>query len=148
MSLFSHFKTDQNLEQNGFDADYGDFKLKLRRSGGSNKRYAAAFQTAMKPWKTRDIDREDIQVRRDLMTQVFVEACIVEYSWKTKQADGSFVDGIEDESGAIVPATIANVVRVLKQLPDLEVALSREASDMDRFLTDKTKETVENLPLG
>jgi len=145
MSIFAQFKTSSDLEQDGVQFDYGNFRVRLRRAGGSNKKYAAAFQKAMKPWRTRDIDKEDVQVRRDIMTRVFVEGCVVEHSWETRNAEGHFDRGIESETGEIVPATIENVIATLKLLPDLQHGLEKEAGLIDNYLAAETKAAAENL---
>lgn len=145
MSLYTQFKTDPVLEQDGVLIDYQDFRLRLRRSGGSNKRYAVAFQKAMKPWRNKDIDKEDVSVRRDLLVHVFVEACYVEHSWETKVGK-EYLRGVETEQGEVLPGTFDNVLKLLKDLPDLAQALAREAEDIDHYLAASTKAAVENLP--
>lgn len=147
MSLYKQFKTDAVLEQDGVLIDYQDFRLRLRRSGGSNKRYASAFQKAMRPWRNKDIDREDVSVRRDLLVSVFVEACYVEHSWETK-VNGEYQKGIEGESGELLPGSFGNVLKVLKDLPDLATALSKESEDIDHYLAAATGVAVENLANG
>lgn len=144
MSIFKSFKTDQLLESDGVLIDYQDFRLRLRRAGGSNKLYGKALEKAMAPWRKKDIDREDVSVRRELWLSIFIEACYVEHSWETKVGN-EFVRGIETESGEIVPASKQAVQDVLRLLPDLSSALQAEASDLDHFLAKKTEEVVDDL---
>lgn len=144
MSLYKQFKTDPVLEQDGILIDYQDFRLRLRRAGGSNKRYLVAFQKAMKPWRHKDIDKEDPNVRRDLLINVFVEACYVEHSWETK-INGEYQKGVEDELGNLLPGSIANVLKMFRDLPDLARTLSSEAEEINHYLASATEAAAENL---
>ncbi len=144
MSIFKSFKTDPALESDGVLIDYQDFRLRLRRAGGSNKQYAKALEKAMAPWRKKDIDKEDISVRQDLWLSVFIEACYVEHSWETNVGN-EFVRGIESESGEVITASKQNVQDVLRLLPDLSRALQSEASDLDHYLAKQTAEIVDDL---
>lgn len=144
MSIFKSFKTDQSLESDGVLIDYQDFRLRLRRSGGSNKLYTKAIEKGMKPWRNKDIDKEDVSVRRALWLEIFMTACYVEHSWETKVGT-EFVKGIENESGEIVAATKQNVQAILELLPDLASALQSEASNIDHYLAAATAKAADAL---
>lgn len=146
MSIFKSFGTNKVLESEGVLIDYQDFRLRLRRSGGANKKYAVTFEKAMAPWRKKDISKEDIEVRADLLLDVFIEACYVDGSWETK-VDGEFKPGIQvDPEGTIAPATKQNVRAILKLLPDLSRGLQAECDNIDNYLVEQTKAAVENLP--
>lgn len=143
-NIFSQFKTDQNLEQEGVLIDYQDFRLRLRRSGGSNRLYTKSLEKAMKPWRHKDIDKEPVEVRIALWLSIFMEACYVDGSWETK-VDGQFVRGIHNEAGEIVPASTKNVHDVLTLLPDLSRGLQAEAADLDHYLAAQTEAATADL---
>lgn len=147
MSLYKKFKTDPVLEQEGILFQYGDdFRLRIRRAGGANKKYALAVEKALKPWRQpgKDLDKEEVKVRKDLWTQIFVEACYVEHSWETKTDEG-YQHGILDENDTLVPATSATVLAILKDLPEVSQILQNASSELEHYLAALKDATIDNL---
>lgn len=147
MSLFKKYKTDAQLEAEGVLFNLGDFKVRLRRIGGANKKGEAAVKEVMAPYTVTPLDKEDEDVQQEALATLFVKGCYVEHSWETK-IDGKFELGILDESDKLVPATTATVIRILKQLPELRSRLQDLASTVEHYKAANLKAAAENLQQG
>ena len=128
MSIYKQFKTDQKLEKEGVEFDYGDFKIILARAGGANKRFARLLEQKTKPYK-RAIQTEtmDNEKALDLLREVYAEAVVL--GWATKVKD-KWVDGIEDPENPekTIPATPENILKVLRDLPEIFGEIQEMAS--------------------
>lgn len=145
MSLFKKYKTDAQLEAEGVLFNLGEFKVRLRRVGGANKKGEAAVKEVMAPYTVTPLDKEEDSVQQEALATMFVKACYVEHSWETK-VDGKFERGILDEEDKLVPATTSTVIRILKQLPELRGKLQDLASTVEHYKAAQVKAAVENLP--
>lgn len=135
-SLFSTFSADPELERDGVILDFGDFRFRVARAGGSNKRFQAAVRRILDPHK-RAIDLEVLadEKSRELVAECFAEAVIL--GWETKFVDA---DGVEtwrpvviDSTGQEIEFSKANCKRVLLELPDLFDTLRAEATKLSNF---------------
>ena len=113
--LYGQFKTDEQLEKNGVEVDYGDFKITLARAGGANKKFAKLLEAKTKPFK-RAIQTETIDPERalDILREVYSEAVILK--WETK-VDGKWKAGIESPDGELLPSKPENIYNTIKALP-------------------------------
>lgn len=143
MSLFKNFKTDPNAEKNGVLIEYGEFRLRLARIGGSNTDFAKRYEELMKPYRRVPKDQLKADVQEKIVTTVFTETVIKPNTWQTL-VDGEWVDGIESESGEIIPATAENMAKILLELPDLYNALFKEANSITNFLAEARQEDAKN----
>ena len=57
------FGSDKDVEQKGVLVNYGDFRLRIARAGGSNQRFRRLLQAKLKPFRHQiDNDTMDEQV--------------------------------------------------------------------------------------
>lgn len=158
MSMYKQFKTDTNLEKTGVDIDYGDFKVKIGRAGGGNKRFARIMEEKMKPVR-RALQTETLENARAeaLLRESYAEGVVLEWAVlvvaddKGKPLDPPqlasayreehghdapntvFIKGIEGPEGDILPFTVENVVATFKALPDLFADIREQAGKVGLF---------------
>lgn len=143
MGLYDRFKTNANLEKTGIFQDFGDFRVKLARAGGSNTAYMTRMTALSKPHKRQiATDTLDRAVLRKIMLQCFAETIILD--WETKTENGSFVQGIESEDGSIMPFTVENVINVCTDLPDLFDQLMETANMQELYNDSYLEQAVKN----
>lgn len=126
MSIYTQFKTSENLERTGVIIDYGEFRVTVARAGGANKRFAKSLEAKTKPFR-RAIQTETMDQDRalDILREVYAETVIL--NWETK-VGGKFKQGIEAEEGdKLLPLNAKNVDLTLKNLPDLFNDLQEQA---------------------
>lgn len=160
MSLFSEFKTDKELEAKGVEFTYtaGDgkpiFRVRLARSGGGNKKYDQVRERVTAPYRRLSKLTEENQM--DIAYTVFAEAVVVKDTWATyiknvvvddelnETVTYSWVQGLESESGEVVPATPENITAVMKQLPDLYGILLSESMNIDNYKKEAREQDSKN----
>lgn len=140
-SLFSTFSADPELERDGVVLDFGDFRFRVARAGGSNKRFQQAVRRILSPHQ-RAIDLEVLadDKSRELVAECFAEAIVL--GWETKFEEvgpGKEIIGetwkpvVIGSDGQEIAFSKANVKRVLLDLPDLFDTLRAEASKLSNF---------------
>lgn len=133
MSMYSLFQTDAGLERGGIIIDYGDFRVRLARAGGANKRYAKVLQAKAAPFRRAiQSDAMDPARAQDLLREAYADAVVLDWQVKVPadNEDGFvWVQGIEnpDPGGDLLPFTKENVLATLKALPDLFTDLQEQA---------------------
>lgn len=120
MSLYDR-RTDPALESDGVRFEHKETKdtgyaYTIRRAHAGNKKYSRAMTRALAPYRRQiDNDEADDDLIRGPLTAVYVDFIIVK--WETMAA-GVWQDGIQDETGEIVPATKDVLFKVLTDLPE------------------------------
>jgi hypothetical protein len=135
MSMYEQFQTDTSLESQGIWVDYGDFRVRLARSGGGNKKFEKTMAALTAPYK-RAIATETLSedVSQKILMQGFVEAVILDWQVKDDESESGWKQGIEDKDGSIMPFNAENVEKTLKALPDLYIDLRAQAGKATLFL--------------
>lgn len=135
MSMYEQFKTDAGLESQGIWVDYGDFRVRLARSGGGNKKFEKTMAALTAPYK-RAIATETLseEISQKILMQGFVEAVVLDWQVKDEEAESGWKQGIEAEDGSIMPFTQENVEKTFKALPDLYADLRAQAGKSTLFL--------------
>lgn len=148
MSLYSEFKTDPKLEQEGvlFTYTAGDgkplFRVKLARSGGRNKKYDQVRERITEPY--RRLKNLTDEVKEQIALSTFAEAVVVPGTWETYDRDtNEYVPGIETPTG-VKPATPETIVSVLKDLQDLYLVLVSESINMDNYRAEVLEQDAKN----
>lgn len=153
MSMYSKFKTNDNLEQNGVILDYGPFRITIARAGGTNKKFAKIMEAKAKPYR-RAIATEtlDEKVATNMLYEAFAEGIILnwevlktgEKDEKGKKLPDSHVSGIEGPDGEMMQFTQENVITTFENLPELFLEIKSQAESSALFKEDDVKEDSKN----
>lgn len=141
MSMYKQFKTDDSLEQKGVEIDYGDFVVTIARAGGANKKFARVLEKKTKPFR-RAIQTEtmDPNQAEEILRETYAEAVVL--NWQSKVGEDENGErilevGIEaPDGGDLLPLTEENVVKTLRNLPDLFIDLQQQAGKVALFRQD------------
>lgn len=140
MSLFSQFQTDQTAETDGIDLDYGvdnstgeQIKIRIARAGGSNAKFAKLWDQKSKPYR-RQIQTEtlDNATAERLIHEVYAEAVVLGWS------------GVYDRDGNKLDYTVANCVKLFKDLPELFNDIRHVATNINAFRVEEREEDAKN----
>jgi len=140
-SLFDTFSADQDAEQNGIMLDFGDFRFKVARAGGNNRRFQAAVRRVIEPHK-RAIDLEVIadQKSRELVAECFADAVVL--GWETKFENDVWRPVVIGKDGQEIEFSKQNCKQLLLDLPDLFDTLRAEAIKLSNFLQARREESA------
>ena len=130
---YSVFRTDKALEKEGIVLDYGDFKIKVARAGGSNAAFQKALTSKIRPYK-RQLDAGTIpdDVAEKLFLEVYAESVVL--GW----------EGVTDEDGKPLPFSKENAVKLFSDLPDLFRDVQNQAAAISNFRAEVTEDTIKN----
>lgn len=130
---YSVFRTDKALEKEGIVLDYGDFKIKVARAGGSNAAFQKALTAKVRPYK-RQLDAGTIpdDVAEKLFLDVYAESVVL--GW----------EGVTDENGKPLPYSKENAVKLFSDLPDLFRDVQSQAASISNFRAEVTEDTIKN----
>lgn len=114
MSLYSQFKTNNNLEREGIVLQYGDnaegkpICIRIARAGGANSQYSKLMEARVKPYR-RQIQNETIErtMVEKMLREVYAETIVL--GW----------ENVTDEEGKELPFTVQNCIKLFEDLPDL-----------------------------
>lgn len=135
--MYKQFKTDESLEKTGIWIDYGTFRVKCARSGGSNVRWQKILDKLTKPYK-RQMEGGNLPEAKgqEILRVAFARSVIL--AWEVAvDKDGKAIEDDDqlpsDETtrkwkaglhspegeGKIVPFSEDNVCAAFKALGDL-----------------------------
>lgn len=144
MSMFDQFETDSNLEQNGIYLDYGDFRVKIARAGGSNKRYLAYADTKTKPFRRAMQAGSFTEERaRPLLYDIYASTIVLD--WEVKNEDEQWVRGIHTKSGGVAEFNKDNVISTFNLLPEIFLDIQRAADSISLFRKEELEADAKNL---
>lgn len=133
MSMYDKFKTDAVIEKDGLWLDYGDFMIRVARSGGANKSFQKAIEKMARPYR-RAIATESMPAEKadEIMMAAYANAVVKD--WKVRDEDDNWTHGIEDpEGGDLLAVNPANVLATFKLLPELYADVQEQASSWALF---------------
>jgi len=118
MSLYSQFKTDENMEKAGILLEYGETDdgkaicIRIARAGGANKAFERRMEADSKPFR-RQIQNETIENKQvlKLMRKVYAETILL--GWENVQYETG------PNKGKDIPFTVENCITLFEELPDL-----------------------------
>lgn len=150
MSLYKKFATDKKAEAEGVLYEVpGMFRVRLARVGGDNKKFLKKLNELMKPY--RKIAKDDLPeaTQKKINLEVYCTTVILPRTWQSwvkdeSEAGGAWVDGIEDSTGSVIPATAENYQKVLGELSDLLLVLIQEAADPALYRTEALEHEIKN----
>lgn len=148
-NMFDQFETDTNLETDGIWLDYGDFRVKIARAGGSNKRYLSYAETKTKPFR-RAIAAGTMPEERSraLLFDIFAKTIILD--WQV--ADGVdeetgetiWKQGIHKKGGGVLDFSAENVLMTFKLLPAIFFDIQQAAESIALFRKQEMEEDGKN----
>lgn len=133
-TLYDAFGTEKQYEQDGVTLDFGVSKFRVRRAGGSNRRFLSALAEMLKPHR-RALDAglmTDEQTGQLLMEVYFKEVII---GW----------ENVTDRSGNILEYSLGNFKQVMTDLPDLWSTLRQEADNIKNFQAAESRHDGDQL---
>lgn len=140
---FAMFGTDKTLEVNGIYVNYGDFRVLVARSGGSNQEFNRLRTALAKPF-LRLIAAGTLpeEKQNELNHKLYAQAVVRGFEvLQEKGKKKEWVSGIPTPDGGLVEFNEQNLIALFNQLPDLFADLQRVAADHTQYLVD-TKEAV------
>lgn len=147
-NMYEQFETDENLETAGIWLDYGDFRVRIARSGGANKKYSSLLEAKSKPYRraiqTGIISEDRI---RAILYEVFASAVILDWQIADgKESDGStkWVQGISKKGGGTLPFSTENVLLTFKNLPALFTDIQSQAESITLFRAEELEADAKN----
>jgi hypothetical protein len=130
MSLYSQFKTDENVEKNGVILDYGPnskglpMQIRIARAGGTNIAFSKAFERHTKPYRrmfqTGTIDET---LSQQVMREIYVDSVIL--GW----------ENMEDENNEDLSFNADYVRKFLTDLPELLSDIIEQSKSVALFRT-------------
>lgn len=136
-SMYAAFKTNQNVEQEGVWVDYGQFRVRVARAGGSNKKFSRIFETKMRPYqralKTETIDNDTVA---RLLREAYVDGIITGWQTKKKAEDGKtdvWKDVVVLPDGSEVPSTKDAWLKVLEETTELFLDIQNMSTTLSLY---------------
>jgi len=137
MSLYSMFETNEDIEVEGFRLEIVDgenvIAFQIARSGGRNKKFAAALQAAMKP--------HEMAAQRGKVDDKIAEAILIKCIAKHIVKGWENVVGRGGEEVEYSPEA-AEVL--LTELPELRDVIWAEANKIANFQVEESAELGES----
>jgi hypothetical protein len=133
-SLYKAFGTVKEYETEGVTLDFGVAKFKVRRAGGSNRRFLNVLAAKLKPHR-RALDAGVLadEVASALHMEVYFETVVL--GW----------EGVTDENGTPLAYNLENFKKVMTDLPDLWATIRNEADNLKNFQAAETATDGETL---
>src|SRR6185369_3268373 len=133
-SLYQQFGTNVNYETEGVVLDFGVSKFKVRRAGGSNRRFASVFSRLTKPYaRAIQAGTMDPDKSKHLLMKVYFEAVLIEW------------DNVRDRDGNVMQFCKDNFIKLMSDLPDFWEAFRTACEDMRNFQDAQVEEDGEAL---
>lgn len=148
-NMFEQFETDQNLETGGIWIDYGDFRVKTARAGGTNKKYLSYAETKTKPFR-RAIAAGTMPEERSraLLYDIYAKTVILDWEVNDgedpKTGEIKWKRGIHKKGGGLLDFTQENVVLTFKLLPAIFFDLQQSAESIALFRKEEMEEDTKN----
>ena len=133
MNVYELFETDKSIEENGIELDYGDFQIKVARSGGANQKYNKTLEHLSKPHR-RSIQTETIDAKtiQKLLSDAHAKAVVI-----------GWVD-VKDRDGKKIPFSVENCIKLFDDLPDLFEDVREQAAKTGLFRKAILEESAKN----
>lgn len=137
---FALFETDQNVEQQGVEVDYGAFYFTIARAGGANSRYKKVMAAKTKPYRRLIQEgRMPDAKSKELMYEAVAETVVLGWGSK-KHGHGKMIG----KQGEAIDFTRANVVQLFNDLPDMFQDLWEQANSVSLFRATEEEEDAGN----
>lgn len=126
---YQNFTTNQSEEQTGVFVNYGEFRVRVARAGGTNKQFNLALDR--KARAMRRAGNPSVAQTKLMMQQLIAETCVK--AWETK-VEGQWASGLaHPQTGELMPFSVEAVKQVFEAIPDLAEAIQAEANSLELF---------------
>lgn len=131
---YTMFRTDPKAEVvEGITVDYGSFKIRLIRAGGANAKFKRIMAEKLRPYRKQlEMGTMEEETAQGILCEAYADAVVV--GW----------EGVTDEHGKALPFNRGNVLKILKDLPDLFKDLQEQASLLSNFKAENLEEEAKN----
>lgn len=131
--IYAMFETDAKTESSGIVINYGDFKVRVARAGGENKRYVKILRELTKPYqKAIDTDTIDPEVAKEISIKAFVRGVLL--GW----------EGVTDRDGNALAYNEANAIKVFTDLPEFFKEIAQQALNFTLFRAASQEDEAKN----
>ena len=133
-----------DMEKDGIIIDYGDFRVKIARAGGNNKRFSKVFQSLMKPHR-RQIDTDTLHedVATKVMAEAYAKTVILDMDYKNEAGDYETGILIEEDKPSI-EFNVENTTKLLIDYPEFFRDIQSQATQVSLFRDAELDEDVKN----
>ena len=125
--LYRHYRTDPEKDTKGVWIEFpaAGVRLRIARAGITNKRYQAALEKALKPYR-RALGKGlmDDDTAKKIVMKVFADTIVMDW------------EGLEDEDGQPVEFSAEACFKVFSDLPEFFGDVQGEAQDLAAFRED------------
>ena len=143
--MYNLYATDKELEKGGvWYEPTPDFRVKLRRAGGGNKKYSVMLERLTKPYRRAiQADAMDSTIADSIVIKAFASAVVA--SWEVKE-NGEWVQGIANpqDPEQIMEFSAENVISVFEQFNDLFLDVKNMAESTSAFREVEREESLGN----
>lgn len=133
-TLYQAFGTEKVYETEGVTLDFGAARFRVRRAGGSNRKFLTTMSAKLRPHRRAiAAGTMDEDVANDIQLEIYYETVVI--GW----------EGVTDREGKPLEYNLANFKMVMRDLPDLWATLREETDNMKNFQADAAKVDGEEL---
>ena len=138
MNPYQLFATDKQAEtEHGIILDYGTFRMRILRAGGSNRKFIETLNRRLKPYRRQiENDTMDSDMAQRIMAEVYADTVII--GW----------DEVPDAEGSPLEYCRNNVIKLLTDLPELFRDIQEQAGKAALFRAAEREDEQKNLQSG
>lgn len=133
-SPYAMYSSDKNLEAKGIWLDFGAFRIRVARAGGSNQKFKIALEQKLRPHqlqiKAGTMDN-DLALR--LLAEAYAEAIVLDW------------ENVTDAAGKPMAFTEENVVKLFTDLPELFNEVQEQAGKLSNFRALEQEEAAQEV---
>lgn len=146
---YAKYLTDQNILKEGIWYEDEDVRIKVTYAGDENARYTKMLKAMLKPYETRirNDNFPDSEFQK-ILAKVYAATVVLEWEVKKYENDedevGTFVPGVYDENGEIMPYGEGSVVLGFQYGKRLFNDIVKLATNFNLFRQDQKEEDAKN----
>jgi len=137
---FALFETDQSVEADGIELDYGAFYITVARAGGSNEGFKKALADKTRPYRRLIQEERMPEERSKQLLRETVAETVVRGWGSTKHGDGKMFG----KNGEAIPFSVENVIDLFEKLPDLFQDVYEQAQKVSLFRANEAEADAGN----
>lgn len=148
MSMYSQFKTNEQLEREGVVHDFGSFRVRLGRAGGANQRFNKLAEKFAKE-NSRLIANNLLsnEKAKAAMHNIYAEGVVFDWEVPIKNDENGIIEwvpGIEMPDGTIGEFNKENLIETFINLNDLFEQLVELSKTRENYSQELVDASVKN----